>query len=94
MLVETEPQRVTVLVQQAVAGAQERRAILAVGEEAMRIAVATGLSAWAVAARLIEAGREAQIAMELPTTDQLSFRPVVPNRRERSKDLWRVLVGS
>jgi hypothetical protein len=46
--------------------------VLSVGVEAQRIAGATGLSPWVVAANLIEAGRRAEVAIELPTPEQLS----------------------
>jgi hypothetical protein len=61
-------------VDDAVGRAARARDILAVGIETTRIARETGLAPWLVAARLIEAGRRAQVAMELPTAEQLGLR--------------------
>jgi hypothetical protein len=64
----------------AVSAAVASRTILCIGAEAARIAGATGISPWVVAGNLIEAGRRAQIAMELPTARQLEILVEAPRR--------------
>jgi hypothetical protein len=61
-----------------VAEAAARHDILDVGREARRIALQSGLSPYVVAANLMEAGRYARVAMELPTAAQLERGATLP----------------
>jgi hypothetical protein len=71
MPAQMKPKLFADAIAETVAEAAARRDILDVGREARRIAEESGLSPYVVAANLMEAGRHARVAMELPTAAQL-----------------------
>ena len=74
MATQLKPKLFADAIAEAVAKAAARHDILDVGREARRIADESGLSPYVVAANLMEAGRHAQVSMELPTSAELERR--------------------
>lgn len=71
MPTQMKPKLFAEAIAETVAEAAARHDILDIGREAQRIALQSGLSPYVVAANLMEAGRHARVAMELPTAAQL-----------------------
>jgi hypothetical protein len=83
-----KPKMFADLISEAVTRAAADQSILAVGQETTRIARQTRLAPPVVASSLMEAAREAQVAMELPSLAELGISgDWRPNKERRGGQL-------